>query len=145
VGRLDANSEGLLLLSNDGDLAYALTHPRHEVDKTYLAVVAGQPTEEALDRLRAGIELADGATAPARVRVTGRDREANRTTLEIVIHEGRNRQIRRMCEAIGHPVERLKRVKLAFLTLEGVKRGHYRHLTPEEVAELRRLAGGGKG
>ncbi len=141
VGRLDYNTEGLLLLTNDGQLTHALTHPSHEIDKTYVATVAGRPTEEKLDRLRMGITLDDGVTAPARVRLTGYDPAAAATTLTIVIHEGRNRQIRRMCDAIGHPVNKLKRTEFAFLTLEGVQRGRYRHLEPEEVAGLRNLAG----
>lgn len=141
VGRLDYNTEGLLLLTNDGALTHGLTHPRHEIDKTYIATVAGKPGEEKLDRLRIGVRLEDGVTAPARVRLTGYDPEKNAATLEIVIHEGRNRQIRRMCEAIGHPVEKLKRVQFAFLTLAGVRRGAYRHLEFEEVELLRKLAG----
>lgn len=141
VGRLDYNTEGLLLLTNDGALTHALTHPRHEIDKTYIATVVGKPSEEKLDRLRMGVKLEDGTTAPARVRMTGYDLEKNATTLEIVIHEGRNRQVRRMCEAIGHPVDKLKRTKFAFLTLEGVRRGSYRHLEPEEIERLRKLAG----
>ncbi len=141
VGRLDYNTEGLLLLTNDGQLTHALTHPSHEIGKTYVATVAGRPAEEKLDRLRMGITLEDGVTAPARVRLTGYDPAADAATLTIVIHEGRNRQIRRMCEAIGHPVSKLKRTEFAFLTLEGVHRGRYRHLEPEEVAELKKLAG----
>lgn len=141
VGRLDYNTEGLLLLTNDGQLTHALTHPSHEIDKTYVATVAGRPTEEKLDRLRVGITLEDGVTAPAQVRITGYDPEADAATLAIVIHEGRNRQIRRMCEAIGHPVIKLKRTQFAFLTLEGVHRGRYRHLEPEEVSALKKLAG----
>lgn len=141
VGRLDYNTEGLLLLTNDGDLTHALTHPSHEIGKTYVATVAGRPSEEKLDRLRIGITLEDGVTAPARVKLIGYDPERNAATLEIIIHEGRNRQIRRMCEAIGHPVDKLKRTEFAFLTLEGVHRGRYRRLAPEEVVRLRQLTG----
>lgn len=141
VGRLDYNTEGLLLLTNDGPLTNALTHPSHEIDKTYLTEVVGNPPEEKLDLLRAGIRLSDGLTAPARVRVLGRDSEKNRTELEVIIREGRNRQVRRMFEAIGHPVNKLKRVKFAFLTLEGVRRGRYRHLDRDEVTRLKQLAG----
>jgi 23S rRNA pseudouridine2605 synthase len=141
VGRLDYNTEGLLLLTNDGPLTHALTHPSHEINKTYVATVAGRPSEEKLDRLRLGITLEDGVTAPARVRLTGYDPATDTSVLVIVIHEGRNRQIRRMCAAVGHPVEKLKRTEFAFLTLEGVHRGRYRHLEPEEVAALRELAG----
>ncbi len=140
VGRLDYNTEGLLILTNDGELTHALTHPSHGIDKTYVTTVVGRPSEEKLDRLRLGITLEDGVTAPARVRLTGYDLETNTATLTIVIHEGRNRQIRRMCQAIGHPVEKLKRTAFAFLTLEGVGRGRYRHLEREEVDRLRRLA-----
>lgn len=141
VGRLDYNTEGLLLLTNDGELTHALTHPSHEITKTYIATVTGKPGEQELDRLRIGVVLEDGATAPARVRLIDYDPEKNSATLQLVIHEGRNRQIRRMCEAIGHPVEKLKRTEFAFLTLEGVHRGRHRHLTPDEVTRLRQLAG----
>ncbi len=141
VGRLDYNTEGLLLMTNDGELTHALTHPSHGIDKTYIATVAGRPSEEKLDRLRMGITLDDGVTAPARVKLTGYDQAKDAATLQIIIREGRNRQIRRMCEAIGHPVVKLKRTEFAFLTLEGVRRGRYRELTPEEIARLRQLAG----
>lgn len=140
VGRLDYNTEGLLLMTNDGELTHALTHPSHEIDKTYRAKVLGRPPEEKLDRLRAGIKLEDGLTAPAKVNTIEYDREKDLTTVEIVISEGRNRQVRRMFEAIGHPVRQLKRVKFAFLTLVGVRRGAYRHLEPDEVENLRNIA-----
>lgn len=140
VGRLDYNTEGLLIMTNDGVLTHALTHPRHEIPKTYQAVVGGRPDEEKLDRLRIGVRLEDGLTAPARIRILGYDPEANQTTLEIIIHEGRNRQVRRMFEAIGHPVEKLRRVGFAFLTLAGVRRGSYRFLNQEEVVSLMELA-----
>lgn len=140
VGRLDYNTEGLLLMTNDGELTHALTHPSHEIDKTYRAKVLGRPPEEKLDRLRAGIKLEDGLTAPAKVNTIEYDREKDLTTIEIVISEGRNRQVRRMFEAIGHPVRQLKRVKFAFLTLVGVRRGAYRHLEPDEVENLRNIA-----
>lgn len=137
VGRLDYNTEGLLIMTNDGDLTNALTHPRHEITKTYLAKVHGYPPEEKLDKLRIGIKLEDGVTAPAKVNIVAIDQEKELTTLEIVIYEGKNRQIRRMCEAIGHPVKNLKRVKISFLTLEGLRRGQYRHLLASEVEELK--------
>ncbi|MDR3591463.1 MAG: pseudouridine synthase [Negativicutes bacterium] len=140
VGRLDYNTEGVLLLTNDGPLTHALTHPSHNISKTYLAEVVGKPTEEKLDRLRIGIRLEDGITAPARIRLVEHSSEKNTSRLEIIISEGRNRQVRRMCEAIGHPVDKLKRVKFAFLTLEGLRRGRYRQLSPEEVQELKALA-----
>lgn len=140
VGRLDYNTEGLLLMTNDGELTHALTHPSHEIDKTYRAKVLGRPPEEKLDRLRAGIKLEDGLTAPAKVNTVEYDREKDLTTVEIVISEGRNRQVRRMFEAIGHPVRQLKRVKFAFLTLMGVRRGAYRHLEADEVETLKNIA-----
>lgn len=137
VGRLDLTTEGLLLLTNDGDLAQRLAHPRHEVEKTYLVRVRGGLTPAARFRLESGVELDDGPTAPARVddlRCT-----AGHSWFKLTIHEGRNRQVRRMCEAIGFPVSRLKRIRLAFLELDRLATGSYRHLTPAEVARLRQL------
>ncbi|MGI5839996.1 MAG: pseudouridine synthase [bacterium] len=137
VGRLDYDSEGLLLLTNDGGLAFALTHPKHIVDKHYLATVKGVPAETQLEELRRGVCLADGVTAPAFVNLEKSD--GRTADLSIVIHEGKNRQVRRMCEAVGHPVLRLQRTRLAFLTLEGLAPGQYRCLTAEEMSRLRRL------
>ena len=133
VGRLDLNSEGLLILTNDGDLTNALIHPRFEVTKTYRAKVSGDVTEEKLDKLRAGIELDDGLTAPAEIYRLDKD------LVEITIHEGRNRQVRRMFAAIGCDVKRLRRIKFADLTLEGVGVGKFRTLTAEEVAKLYKI------
>ena len=135
VGRLDLNSEGLLLLTNDGELTNALIHPRFEVKKTYRAKISGVLTEEKLNSLRAGIELDDGLTAPAEVRLI----EEN--LVEVTIHEGRNRQVRRMFAAVGCEVKSLRRIKFANLTLKGVGVGKYRNLTTEEVAELKNLVG----
>ena len=137
VGRLDADTTGALLLTNDGDLAHALAHPRYEVDKVYEAEVDGAPPPDALRRLREGVELEDGRTAPAHARVLTR-RRAN-TVLKLVIHEGRKHQVKRMCEAVGHPVRRLHRRAYAGLTLEGLAQGEWRELRPEEVAALREL------
>ncbi|BBB92965.1 MAG TPA: pseudouridine synthase [Methylomusa anaerophila] len=138
VGRLDYNTEGLLLLTNDGNLTHALTHPSHEITKTYIAKVHRIPTEEKLDLLRSGIHLSDGLTAPAKIHLLGADLTNELATIEITIYEGRNRQIRRMFEAIGHPVKNLKRIQYTFLDLTGVRRGHYRHLLPAEIDELKR-------
>jgi 23S rRNA pseudouridine2605 synthase len=132
VGRLDLGTTGALLLTNDGPLAHRLAHPRYGVDKTYVAEVEGLPSEAALQRLREGIELDDGRTAPARVRRLGGG------GIELTIHEGRNRQVRRMLEAIGHPVTRLHRSGYAGLTLEGLEPGAWRELEPFEVERLRR-------
>lgn len=142
VGRLDYNTEGVLLLTNDGNLTHALLHPSRHVKKTYIARVQGIPTEEKLDRLRSGIQLEDGITAPAEVYLMEVDRDKNDARVELTIHEGRNRQVRRMCDAIGHSVKQLKRISFGFLTLEGLKRGQYRHLTQEEVKRLELLANG---
>lgn len=145
VGRLDCDTEGLLLLTNDGELAHALTHPRHEVKKTYLAWVRGFPEASRLARMEKGLPLSDGPTAPADVRLKGKNKKG--ALLEITIHEGRKRQVKRMCALIGHPVERLKRIRLGSLSLGGLKPGQYRFLTGREAEELKKLAlqNGGRG
>jgi 23S rRNA pseudouridine2605 synthase len=134
VGRLDADTTGALLLTNDGELAHRLAHPRYEVDKVYEAEVEGEPSDEALVRLRAGIELDDGPTAPARVRRLGP------TSVELAIHEGRKHQVKRMLAAVGHPVKRLHRSVYAGLSLEGLEPGAWRELEPFEVDLLRSAA-----
>lgn len=133
VGRLDIDSTGLILLTNDGDLAHRLTHPSFEVEKSYRARVGGGPVgEEALRRLREGVRLEDGITAPARVRRVGSG------MLEITIHEGRNRQVRRMCDGVGHPVRELQRVAFGPLKLGALAIGAYRRLGKDDVERLRR-------
>ncbi|HZG14732.1 MAG TPA: pseudouridine synthase [Candidatus Bathyarchaeia archaeon] len=136
VGRLDYDTSGLLLLTNDGELANRIAHPSFEIDKVYRAWVKGIPSKESVKKLATGIRLEDGMTSPGEARII--EQEAQRTLLEITIHEGRNRQVRRMCDAIGHPVLKLERIRLGFLTLAGVKVGEYRHLTKEEVERLKR-------
>ena len=137
VGRLDIDTTGLILLTNEGDLAHRLTHPSFEVPKTYRAVVARPPVREAaLRALRAGVELDDGMTAPARVRRVTAD------TLELTIHEGRKRQVKRMCEAVGHPARRLERVAFGPLSLGDLPRGRWRKLGPDEVQALLDAASG---
>jgi pseudouridine synthase len=131
VGRLDADTTGALLLTNDGELAHRLAHPRYEVDKVYEADVDGQPGAEALARLEQGVELDDGSTSPARVRVLAPGR------VELTIHEGRKHQVKRMLEAVGHPVRRLHRSRYAGLTLDGLQPGAWRELSPAEVEALR--------
>ncbi len=135
VGRLDFDTTGLLLLTNDGELTYALTHPKHQVGKTYVALVKGVPDQDKLKRFSKGLRLADGPTAPAKVKLL--KKQGNNSQLEVTIHEGRNRQIRRMCETIGHPVLELKRVSMGFLNLEGLEPGQYRLLTKSEVKRLK--------
>jgi 23S rRNA pseudouridine2605 synthase len=132
VGRLDIDTTGVLLLTNDGELAHQLAHPRYEVDKVYVADVEGDPSDETLAQLAAGIELEDGMTAPAVVRRVGRGR------VELTIHEGRNRQVKRMLERVGHPVKRLRRTRYGQLTVEGLGAGEWRELTAAELAALRR-------
>ncbi|UFJ43276.1 rRNA pseudouridine synthase [Brevibacillus humidisoli] len=138
VGRLDYDTSGLLLLTNDGELANRIAHPSFEIDKVYQAWVKGVPTSERVRMLAEGVQLTDGLTAPGQARLLTTDPPGRRSLLELTIHEGRNRQVRRMCEAIGHPVESLKRVRLGFLTLDGLSPGQYRHLTSQELARLRR-------
>ncbi|MFN2609235.1 MAG: pseudouridine synthase [Acidimicrobiales bacterium] len=134
VGRLDADTEGLLLLTNDGDLTHRLTHPSFGVEKEYLAEVEGVPSRGALRRIRHGVELEDGITAPARVSLVAP------TALRIVIHEGRNRQVRRMCAAVGHPVVRLVRTRIGPLADRGLPPGQWRALTAAEVQALEAAA-----
>jgi len=136
VGRLDYNTEGLLLLTNDGEWANILAHPRHEVDKEYLVRVQGKVSPEQAGALAAGVSLDDGPTAPAQVRIT-RESE-NNSWLSIIIHEGRYRQVRRMCDSVGLSVVRLKRVRYGTLDLGRLRPGEHRMLTPEEVEKLRR-------
>jgi 23S rRNA pseudouridine2605 synthase len=133
VGRLDADTTGVLLLTNDGELAHQLAHPRYEVEKVYEAEVEGEPSDDALARLERGVELDDGLTAPARVQRLGPSR------IELSIHEGRKHQVKRMLEAVGHSVTRLHRSRYAGLTTEGVDPGRWRELTDDEVESLRGL------
>jgi 23S rRNA pseudouridine2605 synthase len=144
VGRLDADTSGLILLTNDGELANLLTHPRYEVRRTYRACVGGGPVgEDALSRLRRGVELDDGMTAPAqarRVRAPGARGRSSREVIELTVHEGRNRQVRRMCEAVGHPVLTLQRVAFGPLGLGALAPGEHRRLSDAEVRRLRAAA-----
>ena len=140
VGRLDFDTEGLLLVTNDGDIANHLLHPRFEVEKQYIATVHGIPEERSLEQLRQGVYLEDGRTAPAEVRLMHKGQEEAK--IKMTIHEGRNRQVRRMCKEIGHPVKHLIRTRLANLTLKGLKRGEYRELTQAEVKQLKKLLTG---
>ncbi|MBW4082879.1 pseudouridine synthase [Paenibacillus sp. S150] len=143
VGRLDYDTEGLLLLTNDGEFANLLTHPKHHVPKTYHATVKGIPHGSALDKLKAGIRLEDGMTAPAEVEYKDIDEVNKETVISITIHEGRNRQVRRMFEAISHPVIRLKRISFGDILLQNLKRGSYRHLTKDEINQLQQIAKAG--
>ena len=135
VGRLDVETEGLLLLTNDGDLAQRVAHPSHGVDKEYLAEVKGTLTRGALRQLREGVELDDGMTAPAKVSQVGPG------AVRIVLHEGRNRQVRRMCDAVGHPVLRLVRVRIGPLSDRKLAPGEWREMTQAEVRKMERATG----
>jgi len=139
VGRLDADTTGALLLTNDGDLAHRLAHPRYGAPKVYEADVEGAPSPDALEALREGVELEDGRTAPAEVRVLSTSRRRSR--VELTLHEGRKRQVKRMLEAVGHPVRRLHRSRYAGLDLDGLEEGRWRTLTRHEVETLRRAVG----
>ncbi|MCC6223740.1 MAG: rRNA pseudouridine synthase [Thermoleophilia bacterium] len=138
VGRLDADTTGALLLTNDGPLAHRLAHPRYGVEKIYEAELEGVPDDAALRRLREGVDLDDGRTAPARARLLRRRRD--RALVELVLHEGRKHQVKRMCAAVGHPVVRLHRSAYAGLGLEGLAPGEWRELTAREVESLRQAA-----
>ncbi len=139
VGRLDGDSTGLLILTDDGDLSYRLTHPRYKVAKEYVVTVGGLPASKDVAALRAGVKLADGMTAPAEVEVLRK--EAHRTQLRIAIREGRHRQVRRMLEAVGHKTVALERTAFGPLRLGRLKKGDWRVLTAGEVAALRRATG----
>jgi 23S rRNA pseudouridine2605 synthase len=144
VGRLDADTSGLLLLTDDGELAFRLTHPRYKVSKEYIGIVVGSPNATDLESLRTGVKLDDGMTAPAEVEVTAVTpgaRESVLAELRIVIHEGRHRQVRRMLHAIGHKVQSLQRVGFGPLKLGRLKVGGWRLLGDAEVAALRRAVG----
>jgi 23S rRNA pseudouridine2605 synthase len=140
VGRLDYDTEGLIILTNDGEFANLLTHPKHHVPKTYMATVKGVPHGSDLDKLKAGIMLDDGMTSPAEVEYKDIDTAKNEATISITIYEGRNRQVRRMFEAVSHPVIKLKRIAFGELMLHNLKRGLFRHLTKNEVEDLIKLA-----
>lgn len=139
VGRLDYETDGLLLMTSDGDLAARLTHPKHEVPRVYQAVVVGTPDEDALEKLRRGVFLDGRRTAPAEVRRAGSGGKGPKplTMLTITLREGRNRQVRRMCALVGHPVRRLTRIKMGPIGLGNLRPGQWRDLTPAEVDKLK--------
>lgn len=137
VGRLDYDTSGLLLITNDGDITYKLTHPRHEVEKTYLALVQGIPDGGVLEKFRNGLIIDDYITSQAWVKVVKTIK--NNALLKIKIHEGRNRQVRKMCQKIGHPVINLQRIAIGKITLQGLKEGEWRYLNTEEIEYLHKL------
>ncbi|WP_278925578.1 pseudouridine synthase [Staphylococcus auricularis] len=144
VGRLDYDTSGLLLLTNDGEFTNLMTHPRYKIKKKYVAKLKGYLMREEVKALEQGIELEDGFTQPAQVKIKNQDKEKNTTLVEITISEGRNRQVRRMFEYFGHHVNKLKRTEFGPLDLSGLNAGQGRNLTPHEVKVLRHLAENGK-
>lgn len=137
VGRLDADTTGLLILTNDGDLAYKLTHPSNEVMKRYIAIVEGTPTRWEIEKFRRGLIIDGKPTSEASIKIA--KRYEDESILDISIHEGRNRQVKKMCEAINHPVKKLKRIAIGDLELEGLSLGNWRHLEDEEIEHLKKL------
>lgn len=138
VGRLDYDSEGLLILTNDGELTFKLTHPKYEINKTYIVEVKGRPSSQEMHMLSKGIKLEDGLiTKPAKVKI--KELKNNNAVLEFIIHEGKKRQIRRMCKAIGHPVITLKRTKIGNLALKNLNTGKWRFLNEEEIQYLKNI------
>lgn len=135
VGRLDYDTEGLLLLTNDGELTYRITHPKHNINKTYIAVIKGIPSETELNRFRSGLCIEDYTTSPAAIEIIKVLK--NESVVKITIHEGKNRQIRKMCEAIGHPVKQLKRIAIGNIRLNDLPVGQWRYLTPQEIKYLK--------
>ena len=139
IGRLDYETSGLLILTNDGDLTYKLTHPKHEVDKTYVARVKGKLTKEEIERFKTGLKIEDYTTAPAKLKVIKYDEQRDSSLLEIKIHEGKNRQVRKMCKAINHPVLRLRRSARGKIKIGDCEIGKYRYLTEDEIKYLKNL------
>ncbi len=144
VGRLDYDTSGVIIMTNDGDFSYLMTHPKFGIKKKYVAKVKGIPNREALKKLERGIDLEDGKTAPAQVKMRTVDKKTGTALIEITIHEGKNRQVRRMFDAIGCPVQKLRRESFAMLTTHGLNAGESRELTTHEVKQLRVLAQTGK-
>lgn len=139
VGRLDYDTTGLLILTNDGELANKLMHPKFEFEKTYVAKVEGRVTNNSLEELRKGVKIDEGKTAPAQARIMNYDKKANKTMLELILHEGKNHQVKKMMKAVGHPVEKLTRDKYGFLTTEGLQSGEWRELKQYEINKLKLL------
>lgn len=139
VGRLDYETSGLLILTNDGELTYKLTHPKHEVEKTYLASVKGIFTTEEKRNFENGLQIEDYTTAKAKLKIVKTDEEKNYSVCKITIHEGRNRQVRKMCKAVGHPVRNLRRIQMGRINIRGLEIGEYRNLTEDEIKYLKSL------
>lgn len=139
VGRLDYDTSGLLLLTNDGELANRLTHPKYEVEKTYVAKVTGIPSNDAMRQIRQGMTIDGEAYAPAKLKLLSSDQKKHTAIVQLVLHEGKNHEVKKLLAAVGCPVEKLKREEYGFLTLKGLQAGDSRYLKPSELAELKRL------
>ncbi|OPJ57212.1 pseudouridine synthase [Alkalithermobacter paradoxus] len=137
VGRLDYDTSGLLILTNDGELTFKLTHPKHEIPKTYIAKIKGHPDKLSIDRFQKGIKIDNYITSPAKFKVLEYGKDFSK--VEITIHEGKNRQVRKMCQAIGHPVLTLKRISMGNITLSNLKKGEWRYLSSKEISYLKSL------
>lgn len=140
IGRLDYDTSGILLLTNDGEFANLLMHPKYEIEKNYIAKIKGIPRKEELTKLRKGVKSGNEILHAVKYKLLSSDRNSNTSIVELSLHEGKNRQVRRMFEALGLPVLKLKREKYGFLTLNGLQSGEYRPLTPKEVKQLRQHA-----
>ena len=136
VGRLDMYTSGALILTNDGDFVYKVTHPKHEIEKTYTVTIKGIVKQEEVEMLKQGVKIEDYITKPARVKILKTDEEKNQSRLEITIHEGKNRQVRKMCEAIGHKVLALHRSKIAGIGVKDIELGKWRYLKEQEVKKI---------
>ncbi|QCX32629.1 rRNA pseudouridine synthase [Caloramator sp. E03] len=137
VGRLDYDTSGLLILTNDGDVAFKLTHPSKEIDKVYIAIIKGTPSKDEIEKFKNGLKIDDYITSPAEIKIL--NVKGGLCEVEITIHEGKNRQVRKMCDAIGHPVVALKRIKIGRLSLGNLKEGQWRYLTKSEVEYIKSL------
>ena len=136
VGRLDMYTSGALILTNDGDFIYKVTHPKHEIEKTYTVTIKGIVKQESVEQLKKGVEIDDYVTKPAKIKILKTDKEKNQSRLEITIHEGKNRQVRKMCETIGHRVLALHRSKIAGIGVKDIELGKWRYLTQKEVEKI---------
>ncbi len=136
VGRLDMYTSGALLLTNDGDFVYRITHPKHEIEKTYTVTIKGMVQKEAVEKLRQGVKIEDYVTSPAKVKILKTDEEKNQSRLEIIIHEGKNRQVRKMCETVGYKVLALHRSKIAGISVKDLPLGKWRYLSKDEMKKL---------
>ncbi|MTI70226.1 MAG: rRNA pseudouridine synthase [Firmicutes bacterium] len=137
VGRLDYDTSGLLLITNDGNLTYKLTHPKHEINKTYIAKIKGIPKENELTQFRNGLKIENYITSKAKIKILNRYKDSS--LVEIIIHEGKNRQVRKMCDKIGHPVIWLKRIALGKITIDNLEKGKWRYLNDKEINYLKNI------